>query len=164
MTILQEKISHLNLMSLILVGEDLMIVRYAMKILLCLCLRDESALSSFVGYSNLREWLITALVACGSEDVRDLVSQMLLRFCQDIAEKSSNAFSNQISVSLESFLLLLWSFLPDVENYVGTSKEYFELMGNLIHFITKSACINLPVLYGDIKRQIKEHPIKEVIS
>jgi hypothetical protein len=147
-------------MFLILVGEDLMIVRYAMKILLCLCLRDESALSSFVGYSNLREWLITALVACGSEDVRDLVSQMLLRFCQDIVETSQD----KIPASLESFLSLLWSFLPDVEDYVETSKEYFELMGNLMPFITKSARVSLPVLYSDIKRQIKEHPIKEVIS
>src|ERR1051325_7322964 len=128
MTILQEKISHFKFNVLILVGEDLMIVRYAMKILLCLCLRDESALSSFVGYSNLRKWLITALVACGSEDIRSLVSQMLLQFCQDIAGKSSNAFSNQIPASLETFLLLLWSFVPDIENYVDTSKEYFELI------------------------------------
>ena len=93
-------------MFLILVGEDLMIVRYAMKILLCLCLRDDSTLSSFVGYSNLREWLITALVACGSEDVRNLVSQMLLQFCQDIAGKSSNAMLHQIPAPLNSFLLL----------------------------------------------------------
>src|SRR6266480_2479875 len=135
-----------------------MIIRYAMKLLLCLSLRDDSALASFIEYSNLREWLITALVACGSEEARNLVSQMLLRFCQDIAETSSD----QIPASLESFLSLLWSFLPDVENYVGTSKEYFELMGNLMPFITKPARVSLPVLYGDIKRQIKEHPTKEV--
>jgi hypothetical protein len=133
-----------------------------MKLLLCLCLREDSALSSFVEYSNLREWLIAALVACRSEEARNLVSQMLLQFCQDIVE-SSNALSNQLPTSLESFLSLLWSFLPDVENYVETSKEYFELMGNLMHFITKSNRINLQALYSDIKRQIKEHPIKEVI-
>lgn len=146
----------------ILVGEDLIIIRYAMKLLLCLCLREDSALSSFVEYSNLREWLITALVACRSEEARNLMSQMLLQFCQDIAE-SSNALSNQLPTSLESFLSLLWSFLPDVENYVDTSKEYFELMGNLMHFVTKSNRVSLPALYSDIKRQIKEHPIKEVI-
>ncbi|PKY49535.1 hypothetical protein RhiirA4_405561 [Rhizophagus irregularis] len=142
------------------VGEDLIIIRYAMKLLLCLCLREDSALSSFVEYSNLREWLITALVACRSEEARNLMSQMLLQFCQDIAE-SSNALSNQLPTSLESFLSLLWSFLPDVENYVDTSKEYFELMGNLMHFVTKSNRVSLPALYSDIKRQIKEHPIKE---
>ncbi|CAG8438368.1 11338_t:CDS:10 [Funneliformis caledonium] len=140
------------------VGEDLTIIRYSMKLLSCLCLRDTSALASFVEYSDLREWLITALVACESEEARNLVSQMLLQFCKDIAEI---AVSDQIPASLESFLSLLWSFLPDVENYVDSSKEYFELMGNLMHFITRSTRVSLQTLYKDIKRQIKEHPIKE---
>ncbi|CAI2172590.1 20242_t:CDS:10, partial [Funneliformis geosporum] len=140
------------------VGEDLTIIRYSMKLLSCLCLRDASALASFVEYSDLREWLITALVACESEEARNLVSQMLLQFCKDIAEI---AVSDQIPASLESFLSLLWSFLPDVENYVDSSKEYFELMGNLMHFFTQSARVSLQTLYNDIKRQIMEHPIKE---
>ena len=150
-------------MFLILVGEDLMIIRYGMKILLTLFKRDESALSNFVENPNLREWLLKALVSCRSEDDRNLVSQMLLQFCQDIARKSSNSLSNQIPTSLESFLWLLWSFLPEVENYVDTSKEYFELVGNLMNYITKSSRVSLLELYNNIKRRIKEHPIKEVI-
>jgi len=151
-------------MFLILVREDLMIIQYIMKILLSLCLHDDSALSSFVKNFNLREWLLKTLISRTSEGDRNLVSQTLLQFCQDVAEKSSNLLPNQIPASLETFLSLLWSFLPDAENYVDTSKEYFELIANLMDFITKSSRVNLLSLYYDIKQQIKEHPIKEVIS
>lgn len=144
-----------------------------MKLLSCLCLRDESAISIFVGHPNLHEWLISALIGCQSEEARSLMADMILCFCRDINNNiiNNNGMStdesmnqnHQVSISpvLDQFLLTLWSFLPDVENHVYTSKEYFDLMGELMPFITKSSLISLSSLYNGIKNQIKLHPIKE---
>nr|CAG8463916.1 13478_t:CDS:10 [Entrophospora candida] len=155
------------------VEDDLTIIRHSMKLLSCLCLRDESAISIFVGHPNLREWLISALVGCQSEEARSLMANMILCFCKDINNNivNNNGMStdesmnqnHQVSISpvLDQFSLILWSFLPDVENHVYTSKEYFDLMGELMPFITKSSLISLSSLYNGIKNQIKLHPIQE---
>ncbi|RIB07257.1 hypothetical protein C2G38_2252726 [Gigaspora rosea] len=143
------------------VDEDLIIIQHSMKLLSCLCLRDESALSNFIEFQGLREWLMSALVRCRSEEARNLLEQNLLQFCEEIAKNVTfDGALVRLPPSLETFLALLWSFLPDVENYVETSKEYFELMGHLMPFITKSS-VSLPVLYNNIKQQIRLHPIKE---
>ncbi|CAJ0883074.1 7111_t:CDS:10, partial [Entrophospora sp. SA101] len=155
------------------VEDDLTIIRHSMKLLSCLCLRDESAISIFVGHPNLREWLISALIGCQSEEARSLMANMILCFCKDINNNivNNNGMStdesmnqnHQVSISpvLDQFSLILWSFLPDVENHVYTSKEYFDLMGELMPFITKSSLISLSSLYNGIKNQIKLHPIQE---
>ncbi|CAG8488554.1 749_t:CDS:10, partial [Cetraspora pellucida] len=144
------------------VDEDLIIIQHSMKLLSCLCLRDESALSSFIEFQGLREWLMSALVRCRSEEARNLLEQSLLQFCEEITNNATfDGALVRLPPSLETFLALLWSFLPDVENYVDTSKEYFELMGHLMPYITKSARVRLPILYNDIKQQIRLHPIKE---
>ncbi|CAG8789312.1 21401_t:CDS:2, partial [Racocetra persica] len=138
-----------------------------MKLLSCLCLRDESALSSFIEFQGLREWLMSALVGCRSEEARNLLEQNLLRFCEEITSNATfDGALVRLPPSLETFLTLLWSFLPDVENYVDTSKEYFELMGHLMPYITKSARqFNSPnedtVIVGLIQLMtiiIAEHP------
>ncbi|CAG8519826.1 15599_t:CDS:10 [Acaulospora morrowiae] len=144
------------------VNEDLTIIRHSMKLLTCLCLRDESALSSFIGYPNLHDWLISSLVRCQLEDARILLANIIIKFCQDIANNApSNGISDEIPPMLESFLAILWSFLPEVEEYVDSSKEYFDLMGQLMPYITNSKNMSLSVIYNNLKQQIKQHPIKE---
>ncbi|CAG8659289.1 19724_t:CDS:2, partial [Racocetra fulgida] len=125
------------------------------------------ALSSFIEFQGLREWLMSALVGCRSEEARNLLEQNLLRFCEEITSNATfDGALVRLPPSLETFLTLLWSFLPDVENYVDTSKEYFELMGHLMPYITKSARqFNSPnedtVIVGLIQLMtiiIAEHP------
>ncbi|CAG8436597.1 9374_t:CDS:10 [Diversispora eburnea] len=142
------------------VNEDLTIIRHSMKLLTCLCLRDETALASFINYPNLRDWLLSSLIRCQSEDARVLLEKIIFNFCQDIFNNASLK-GGLVQIPLESFLELLWSFLPDAEEHVDTSKEYFELLGKLMPFSTKSAKMSLSVIYENIKQQIKLHPIKE---
>ncbi|CAJ0886398.1 3044_t:CDS:2, partial [Entrophospora sp. SA101] len=103
------------------VEDDLTIIRHSMKLLSCLCLRDESAISIFVGHPNLREWLISALIGCQSEEARSLMANMILCFCKDINNNivNNNGMStdesmnqnHQVSISpvLDQFSLILWS-------------------------------------------------------
>ncbi|CAG8614447.1 6231_t:CDS:2 [Paraglomus brasilianum] len=70
------------------VEEDVFIIKHATRLLLCLCLNDENALNSLLKYLNLRQWLLSALAQCQSEESRQEIARMIL---QESSKKSYEA-------------------------------------------------------------------------
>ena len=142
--------------------EDVFIIKHATKLLLCLCLNDENALNSFLKYPNLRQWLLSALAQCQSEESRQEIARMIYRFCVRNSEPMIDENNDQPLRAQEFFIRLLISFLPELENHVFSSKEYFDLCGDLLGLFTKTTGYNVKELFIELVNRLRQHPIREV--
>ncbi|CAG8541215.1 3475_t:CDS:10 [Ambispora gerdemannii] len=148
------------------VDEDVIIIKYANKLLYCLCMRDESALQSLFAYPGLGNWLLMGLVQCQSEEARKELANLIEKFCipEDIelGLQETTLSSSPHSRSLEFFLQLLVSILPKLEQHVYTCKEYFGLLGSLLKSMIAPINFDVGKLFDLMIHHIKNHPIKEV--
>ncbi|KAG9286507.1 hypothetical protein G9A89_014673 [Geosiphon pyriformis] len=144
------------------IDEDLLIIKYANKLLYCLCMRDEFSLKCLCDYSGLNEWILKALVKCQSEDARKDIADMITKFCGQDDLESGLIKTSLHSHSLEFFLPLLVSLLPQLEQHIFTSKEYFDLLGNLLSILPNSTKFNVNQFFTSLIQHIKQHPIKEM--
>ncbi|RUS28882.1 hypothetical protein BC938DRAFT_481322, partial [Jimgerdemannia flammicorona] len=139
-------------------AEDLMTVENAATLLFSMLICDISLMNDFLDFNGLKEWILSALVKCESEEIRKIMSKMILKFCHDSLRGSSD-----VQRSTTDFILRkLLSYLPDVEDHTSTSTEYFILLGQLLCesavFVSQIDSLNL---FNELVHRIEQHPIHE---